>query len=246
MKTLRLGSTGDEVKLLQEKLGGLVPDGIFGRLTQAAVIAFQSANGLDPDGIVGAKTWAKLLEDKPAEPPIESEIRPPDFKQFDPAWKNIMFSNHSDPKQTIGNSGCGPTAMADVVAHWWDANITPVEMCEFAVDNGYREYEGGVSGAFFGAVADKYGASKVIRTSNIATAISCLQQGGLVIVCFGKGKWTSAGHFCLIWRYEITNPPHESTATFYINDPGSSSKSKETGTYYEVRDQAKGFWCIWR
>lgn len=238
MRTLRIGSTGEDVKLLQEKLGGLDADGIFGRLTQAAVVAYQSANGLVPDGIVGPLTWAKLLEDAPKEPPIESEIRPPDFKQYDPRWRDIMFSNHGDKRQTIGNSGCGPTAMADIVAHWWDADITPVDMCRFAVEHGYREYEGGVSGAFFGAVAERYGAAKVIRTSNIAVAQSCLEQGGLVVVCFGPGKWTTGGHFCLIWQYD--------NGIFRINDPGSGSERKETGTYAEVRDQARGFWCIWR
>ena len=235
MKTLRLGSTGEDVKFLQELLGGLTVDGIFGRLTQAAVVAYQAANGLVPDGIVGPLTWAKLLEDPQPQPIV---TRPPDYKQFDPRWKNIMFSNHNDPKQTIGNSGCGPTAMADIVAHWWDANVTPVDMCKFAVDNGYREYEGGVSGAFFGAVAEQHGAAKVIRTGNIAVAQSCLEQGGLVIVCFGPGKWTSGGHFCLLWKY--------ANGVFSVNDPGSGSERKETGTYSEVKAQARGFWCIWR
>jgi peptidoglycan hydrolase-like protein with peptidoglycan-binding domain len=39
---------------------GLGVDGIFGRGTQGAVMAFQAANGLDVDGIVGRKTSAAL------------------------------------------------------------------------------------------------------------------------------------------------------------------------------------------
>ena len=35
-------------------------DGIYGPLTEEAVITFQRANGLTPDGIVGPKTWAKI------------------------------------------------------------------------------------------------------------------------------------------------------------------------------------------
>ncbi|MCK9370999.1 peptidoglycan DD-metalloendopeptidase family protein [Candidatus Dojkabacteria bacterium] len=57
---LRLGSKGDAVKELQTKLGGLVVDGKFGKLTKKVVVAFQLNNFLFPDGIVGAKTWAKL------------------------------------------------------------------------------------------------------------------------------------------------------------------------------------------
>jgi putative chitinase len=53
---LRLGSTGNDVKLLQEKLG-LLPDGNFGPVTDRAVKAWQAANGLKVDGVVGPVTW---------------------------------------------------------------------------------------------------------------------------------------------------------------------------------------------
>lgn len=56
---LTKGSRGDYVKRLQSALN-LIPDGIFGVLTEEAVKAFQKANGLKPDGIVGEKTWAKI------------------------------------------------------------------------------------------------------------------------------------------------------------------------------------------
>ena len=56
---LKLGSKGNEVKLLQEKLN-LKADGIFGPLTEEAVKDFQRSNGLEVDGIVGASTLSKL------------------------------------------------------------------------------------------------------------------------------------------------------------------------------------------
>ena len=59
MTTLKKGSKGAEVKLLQELLG-ITADGDFGPKTEAAVIAFQKAHGLTADGVVGAKTWAAL------------------------------------------------------------------------------------------------------------------------------------------------------------------------------------------
>ncbi len=50
------------VKQLQARLGfvGDKIDGSFGPLTEAAVRAFQRRRGLVPDGIVGPKTWAAL------------------------------------------------------------------------------------------------------------------------------------------------------------------------------------------
>lgn len=60
-ETLRFGSRGNAVKTLQETLGGLTVDGIFGQETRAAVKEFQEANGLTVDGIVGPQTWNALL-----------------------------------------------------------------------------------------------------------------------------------------------------------------------------------------
>lgn len=59
MQTLRLGSRGQDVRLLQGKLS-LHVDGIFGRVTEEAVKVFQSEKNLKADGIVGPKTWAAL------------------------------------------------------------------------------------------------------------------------------------------------------------------------------------------
>lgn len=56
---LKLGSRGNEVKLLQEKLN-LKVDGIFGPITEEAVKNFQKSNGIKVDGIVGANTLSKL------------------------------------------------------------------------------------------------------------------------------------------------------------------------------------------
>ena len=71
---IRIGSTGEAVRYLQESLTklGFSPgpiDGSFGPKTQTAVISFQTAKGLVVDGIVGNNTWAaidKALQNPPA------------------------------------------------------------------------------------------------------------------------------------------------------------------------------------
>ncbi len=57
--TLKLGSRGTEVRSLQSFLG-VGSDGIFGPITRAAVIRYQSSNGLVSDGIVGPMTRAMI------------------------------------------------------------------------------------------------------------------------------------------------------------------------------------------
>ena len=58
--SVRIGDRGNNVKLVQEKLG-LAADGIFGSGTDAAVKKWQAENGLTADGIVGPKTYEKMI-----------------------------------------------------------------------------------------------------------------------------------------------------------------------------------------
>ena len=59
MMTYKKGDKGEMVRQIQRALH-LLPDGIFGKITEEAVRAFQSENGLKVDGIVGPATLAKL------------------------------------------------------------------------------------------------------------------------------------------------------------------------------------------
>lgn len=58
--TCRIGDKGNNVKMVQQKLG-LAADGVFGSGTDAAVKKWQAANGLTADGIVGPATYAKMM-----------------------------------------------------------------------------------------------------------------------------------------------------------------------------------------
>ena len=57
---IRQGSTGHFVREAQAILG-VPPDGMFGPFTRRAVVDFQQRHELLPDGIVGRMTWAALL-----------------------------------------------------------------------------------------------------------------------------------------------------------------------------------------
>ena len=80
MENLELGSSGEDVKRLQERLtefdfyDGEIT-GEFDEKTEEAVIRFQEAEGLAPDGFVGVMTLHELdlLEVERADKDIEGE-----------------------------------------------------------------------------------------------------------------------------------------------------------------------------
>lgn len=68
LNLIRKGYHGKDVKFAQEQLlmfmpdyaADVVPDGVFGAITETAMKAFQMENGLDADGICGAMSWNRL------------------------------------------------------------------------------------------------------------------------------------------------------------------------------------------
>jgi len=63
---LSAGSKGRQVELLQQALGNVVVDGVYGPETEEAVQQFQTSRGLAVDGIVGPLTSAALRGHTPA------------------------------------------------------------------------------------------------------------------------------------------------------------------------------------
>lgn len=64
--TVKMGSRGNNARFLQHNLNqcgyDLEEDGIFGKLSTAALVRWQHANGLTADGIYGKKSEAKMKE----------------------------------------------------------------------------------------------------------------------------------------------------------------------------------------
>ncbi len=62
---LKIGSSGSSVRTLQQGLANkgysLSVDGVFGPMTQSAVMSFQRSQGISVDGIVGSVTWGRLF-----------------------------------------------------------------------------------------------------------------------------------------------------------------------------------------
>ena len=223
---------------LQLLLGGnLTADGIYGERTKAAVVTIQDANGLTKDGICGPKTWNALIVGAQPQPqPTPGKfVQPVDYKQAAKPWGPRMYSNHNDHSQTMANSGCGPTAMADVVATLKDKDIDPYDLAELSMQWGDRSYNSGTNWSFFPHIAEHFKFTKFVQTKNLDALKACLDAGGYVVCSMGKGYWTSGGHYICAWKYTDTD--------IWCNDPASSKR-----THQSIKDfvaQRKQFFCFY-
>ena len=85
--TLRRGSAGDPVSLLQQQLirqgydcGSSGADGIFGKNTEDALKRFQQDRGLSPDGVCGPLTWSAL--ENPEKPTVLYSVTVPHLPKY--------------------------------------------------------------------------------------------------------------------------------------------------------------------
>lgn len=161
--------------------------------------------------------------------------RPAYYCQVDARWKKMRYAIGKGTG-TIGSAGCGPTTAAMIVATWCDPKITPVEMCAWAVANGYRTENNGTYRSLFYGVGKKWGL-RYQEVYNQTAAKACLDAGGLVACHVGPGRWTSGGHYILWWKY--------SGNTVHINDPSGDTAKRNTGTLAELSACAKAYVCFW-
>jgi len=216
--------------------GNVTADAIYGERTKMAVAAFQSASELKADGICGPKTYnAFIVGNVQPRPTPGHFVQPVDYKQGAKPWGPMMYSNHNDPKQTMANSGCGPTAMADVVATLKDPNINPYDLAQLAVNWGDRSNSNGTNWSFFKHIAEHFKFVKFVQTKSLDALKACLDAGGYVVCSMGKGYWTSGGHYICAWKYTDTD--------IWCNDPASSKR-----THQNIKDfvaQSKQYFCFY-
>lgn len=111
---IKKGDRGNDVKLIQQKLG-LKADGKFGPKTEQAVREFQGANGLYIDGIVGEQTQLVLFKED-LENHLDSEITEnlydilyldPEEYFEGPSYPEYIYIHHTagwnNPTKTIRN-----------------------------------------------------------------------------------------------------------------------------------------------
>ena len=160
---------------------------------------------------------------------------PVEYEQTDSRWRNIMYSSINNHADTIGNSGCGPTCAAMVVATLRDKKITPIQAAKWSVDHGYLSPYDGTYWSYFAAYLKTYNI-KCTQTASDEKALAALKKNRMVITSMGKGLWTQGGHFIL--AYGIAG------GKVQIHDPNSEASYRELGDLTRYQKESVQYWII--
>jgi hypothetical protein len=172
------------------------------------------------------------------------------YSQDDPRWKNVLYSNHRDSKQTIGASACGPTCFAMAASSFLGRSILPPEMAFYAIEHGYRTKDNGTDWGFFASAAKAYGLV-CKQSASLYDVKAALSKGALVIASMGPGHVTGGGHYILLVgingkMIDVFDPNHDNTK--YGNDglidQGIKNDGKVRINESVFQKEARQYWII--
>lgn len=138
------------------------------------------------------------------------------YSQYDPAWRNLPYST-----STIGESGCGPAAMAMIITKLTGEQVTPVDTATYAGSIGMYVPGVGSSWDIGPRLASRWGLRSEPVERDVIAITNALRQGRLIIAP-GQGPkpFTSGGHFIVIRGVTADGK-------FKVGDSGHSDTSEQ-------------------
>ena len=167
------------------------------------------------------------------------------YKQTDPRWSALPYQA-SGESATVGGSGCGPTCAAMLIETLTEQTFTPADACRWSVEHGYKAKGQGTYYSYFPAQFAAFGLECVqMNQYNLykdpgnlihEDMAALVRDGGYLIACMGRGLWTSAGHFVVVWWMD--------EETVYILDPASDRPERLRGDREVFCSQVKYYWWV--
>jgi peptidase C39-like protein len=116
------------------------------------------------------------------------------YNQYDPKWANKAYGS-----STIGDSGCGPSAMAMIITALTGKRVTPEDTSKYAGSKGMYIPGNGSDWAVAGVLAEHWGL-KAKNIDNSVSAINAVLKSGGMIATSGSGAapFTRGGHYIAI------------------------------------------------
>jgi hypothetical protein len=117
------------------------------------------------------------------------------YNQNDPQWNDTIYSGST----TIGEAGCGPSAMAMIITALDGTTVTPVDTAKYAAEQGLFVENEGSSHAIAAKLSEHWGLKSKSIGANVAAINEVLRSGGLILaVGNGSAPYTPGGHFIVI------------------------------------------------
>lgn len=144
----------------------------------------------------------------------------------------------------IGGYGCGPTSMAIVVSSLTNDTVDPIEMAEWAYQNGYWCSKSGSYHSLIPGAAKAWGLPvEGCTASEPQRIVDALSQGKLVVALMTKGHFTSSGHFIVLRGVQDDK--------ILVADPASYNRSQKAWDLSIILNEASRragsggpFWII--
>lgn len=157
------------------------------------------------------------------------------FKQNDPKYANIGFNTPGDSiNQTIGDSGCGPTAGANALRALGAGIINPVEASQFALSGGFKGKDTGIYPDFFQNYAASHGA--ISYQTDTKGTMNALANGNPVVLQGESRGGTSSSHPFGTYPHYVTATGFDpKTGKVTIQDPESNKDNLK----YNIGDVLK-------
>jgi len=157
----------------------------------------------------------------------------PLFIQWDKRWG---YMTYSDAPMCI--NGCGPTALAMVVAGLTGrSDVNPKSIADFAVNNNYYVKGVGTSWALMSEGAVSYGLTSEELPMSESAVKNALMDGKPVIASMKAGTFTDSGHFIVLIGVS-------DDGSIIIHDPNSYIKSAQTWDFSVFQNEARNFWAF--
>lgn len=161
------------------------------------------------------------------------------FNQLDERWANEPYGTDN-----IGGYGCGPTSMSIVVSSLTDDIVDPIEMAEWAYQNGGWCSKSGSYHALIPNAAKAWGLPvEGCTASEPQRIIDALSSGKLVVAIMAKGHFTSSGHFIVLRGVQ--------DGKILVADPASYKRSQQVWDLSIILNEASTkagaggpFWII--
>ena len=166
----------------------------------------------------------------------------PYYSQNDPRYKNKSYSGTNNTfgnlNSTMGESGCGPTAMAMAASKVTGKDYNPISMAKMAENGGYTSAIG-TSPAYFSNTANALGIPNAQSVPNADNLAGSLANGNSVILQGirngqNNSPYTREGHY-------VTATGIDKNGNVIVNDP----RGKEYSGAYRMSDVMRDTTSMW-